>query len=82
MSDPKATKMTLEEAVEIIDTPTSMNDEAIARYTRARAIVDQAVQFVKEYGKDWDANANRSNVTFVEFTKLRALERGEREVQP
>lgn len=107
MSDPKATKMTLEEAVEIVEQGDPMGwlerppnwQERRLRWIRARAIVDQAVKAheardevrrVASGLQDGDLQCEGGLQGFEvlcradedEFEKLRALERGESEVQP
>jgi hypothetical protein len=79
--------MTLEEAVEIVECgrfdychprgPDYDHSDARASvWDRARAIVDQAVRFVKAREQEWDGLTPQPGA-IDEFYKLRALERGE-----
>lgn len=101
MSDPKATKMTLEEAVEIVAKGRSeyayeygcegmdskMIDLGFAEWDHARAIVDQAVKAHKARcvyvdNESLSDDFMLGQAEWDNFKKLRALERGESEVQP
>ena len=80
MNDPKATKMTLEEAVRI---ERFARGEWKARmpftldqWLYARAIVDQAVRFVKAREQEWDGLTPQPGA-IDEFYNLRAMQRGE-----
>lgn len=103
MSDPKATPMTLEEAVEIVRhgydghvfaelrrNENASPSDLMAEWDRACAIVDQALKAHKALTQYADLPATAAihdqfgakDKWTYEFQKLRALERGESEVQP